>query len=98
MIHPERIAEVMGGFAILGQDVRSLQDLESSVSDGLPKVGSVAPSNVCTSTQAIFEKRCTASFPRRPSKAESAFPRGRRAGGKIGASDRRSRARMGRSR
>jgi putative toxin-antitoxin system antitoxin component (TIGR02293 family) len=38
MIHPERIAEVMGGAAILGQDVRSLQDLESSVSDGLPKV------------------------------------------------------------
>src|SRR5271170_1206044 len=38
MIHPERIAEVMGGVAILGQEVRSFQDLESSVSGGLPKV------------------------------------------------------------
>lgn len=38
MIHPERIAEVMGGVAILGQEVRSFQDLESSVTGGLPKV------------------------------------------------------------
>jgi putative toxin-antitoxin system antitoxin component (TIGR02293 family) len=38
MIHPERIAEVMGGVAILGQEVRSFQDLESSVSGGLPKI------------------------------------------------------------
>jgi putative toxin-antitoxin system antitoxin component (TIGR02293 family) len=38
VIHPERIAEVMGGVAILGHEVRSLQDLESSVSDGLPKI------------------------------------------------------------
>jgi putative toxin-antitoxin system antitoxin component (TIGR02293 family) len=38
MIHPERIAEVMGGVAILGQEVRSFQDLESSVSGGLPKL------------------------------------------------------------
>jgi len=38
MIHPERIAEVMGGFAILGRDVRSFQDLETSVAGGLPKV------------------------------------------------------------
>lgn len=38
MIHPERIAEVMGGIAILGQDVRSFQDLEASVSGGLPKI------------------------------------------------------------
>jgi hypothetical protein len=30
MIHPERIAEVMGGAAILGSEVRSFQDLESS--------------------------------------------------------------------
>jgi putative toxin-antitoxin system antitoxin component (TIGR02293 family) len=37
MIHPERIAEVMGGVAVLGQDVKSLQDLESSVLSGLPK-------------------------------------------------------------
>ncbi len=38
MIHPERIAEVMGGVAILGQEVRSFQELESTVSGGLPKV------------------------------------------------------------
>jgi len=38
MIHPERIAEVMGGFAILGHEVRSFQDLETSVAGGLPKV------------------------------------------------------------
>jgi putative toxin-antitoxin system antitoxin component (TIGR02293 family) len=37
MIHPERIAEVMGGVAILGSEVRSLHDLERSVSQGLPK-------------------------------------------------------------
>jgi len=37
MIHPERIADVMGGVAILGFEVRSLQDLERSVSQGLPK-------------------------------------------------------------
>ena|ERR1700722_462456 len=38
MIHPERIANVMGGVAILGSEVRSFQDLEMSVSEGLPKV------------------------------------------------------------
>ncbi len=37
MIHPERIAEVMGGSGILGLEVRSFQDLESTVSIGLPK-------------------------------------------------------------
>jgi putative toxin-antitoxin system antitoxin component (TIGR02293 family) len=37
MIHPERIAEVMGGVAVLGFEVHSLQDLERSVSEGLPK-------------------------------------------------------------
>src|SRR5271170_7025639 len=37
MIHPERIADVMGGVAILGLEVRSLQDLERTVSQGLPK-------------------------------------------------------------
>jgi putative toxin-antitoxin system antitoxin component (TIGR02293 family) len=37
MIHPERIAEVMGGVDILGSEVRSFQDLELSVSGGLPK-------------------------------------------------------------
>jgi putative toxin-antitoxin system antitoxin component (TIGR02293 family) len=38
MIHPERIAEVMGGVAILGSEVRSFQDLERTVSQGLPKI------------------------------------------------------------
>jgi len=38
MIHPERIAEVMGGVAILGSEVRSFQDLELSVAEGLPKI------------------------------------------------------------
>ena len=37
MIHPERIADIMGGVAILGQEIRSFQDLEASVSQGLPK-------------------------------------------------------------
>ena len=37
MIHPERIAEVMGGVTILGQEVRSFRDLENSVTGGLPK-------------------------------------------------------------
>jgi putative toxin-antitoxin system antitoxin component (TIGR02293 family) len=37
LIHPERIAEVMGGSGILGLEVRSFQDLESTVSIGLPK-------------------------------------------------------------
>jgi putative toxin-antitoxin system antitoxin component (TIGR02293 family) len=38
MIHPERIAEVMGGVAILGSEVRSFHDLELSVAEGLPKI------------------------------------------------------------
>ncbi|MGP8253627.1 MAG: antitoxin Xre/MbcA/ParS toxin-binding domain-containing protein [Terracidiphilus sp.] len=37
MIRPENIAEVMGGAAILGQRVRSIDDLEKTISGGLPK-------------------------------------------------------------
>ncbi len=37
MIQPERVAEVMGGRAILGRRIRSMDDLESTVSRGLPK-------------------------------------------------------------
>jgi hypothetical protein len=34
---PERIADVMGGSAILGRRVRSIGDLEKTISNGLPK-------------------------------------------------------------
>jgi putative toxin-antitoxin system antitoxin component (TIGR02293 family) len=37
MIQPDRIAEVMGGVAILGSRVVSAQDLEAAVETGLPK-------------------------------------------------------------
>lgn len=37
MIQPEKIADVMGGAAILGHRVRSLGDLERTVADGLPR-------------------------------------------------------------
>ena len=37
MIRPEKIADVMGGAAILGRHIRSIGDLESTISDGLPK-------------------------------------------------------------
>ena len=37
MLKPDRIAHVMGGRAILGRRVRSMQDLEQTVSLGLPK-------------------------------------------------------------
>lgn len=37
MIRPEKIADVMGGAAILGRRISSIGDLESTVSDGLPK-------------------------------------------------------------
>ena len=37
MIRPDRIAEVMGGKAILGRRVRSVGDLEKTISLGLPK-------------------------------------------------------------
>jgi putative toxin-antitoxin system antitoxin component (TIGR02293 family) len=37
MIRPESIAEVMGGPAILGRRVKSVGDLEKTVSLGLPK-------------------------------------------------------------
>jgi|SRR5580658_509445 putative toxin-antitoxin system antitoxin component (TIGR02293 family) len=37
MIRPEKIANVMGGAAILGRRVRSMDDLEKTISSGLPK-------------------------------------------------------------
>ena len=37
MVRPESIAEVMGGMAILGRRVRSIGDLEKTISVGLPK-------------------------------------------------------------
>jgi putative toxin-antitoxin system antitoxin component (TIGR02293 family) len=37
MIRPDAIAEIMGGVAILGRTVRSMSELESTVSTGLPK-------------------------------------------------------------
>lgn len=37
MIRPESIADVMGGKAILGRRIQSIDDLEKAVSHGLPK-------------------------------------------------------------
>ena len=37
MVEPESIAEVMGGASILGVRVRSMDDLEKTISQGLPK-------------------------------------------------------------
>jgi putative toxin-antitoxin system antitoxin component (TIGR02293 family) len=37
MIRPKNIAEIMGGRAILGRPIRSLRDLERTISRGLPK-------------------------------------------------------------
>ncbi len=37
MVEPARIAEIMGGPAVLGREVRSLDDLEELVEGGLPK-------------------------------------------------------------
>lgn len=37
MVHPDRVAEVMGGAAILGSRILSAQDLEAAVGTGLPK-------------------------------------------------------------
>jgi len=37
MVRPESIADVMGGTAILGRRIRSIGDLERTVSHGLPK-------------------------------------------------------------
>jgi len=37
MVRPESIADVMGGTAILGTRVRSIGDLEKTISRGLPK-------------------------------------------------------------
>ncbi len=37
MIRPDRIADVMGGTAILGRRIRSVGDLQKTISLGLPK-------------------------------------------------------------
>jgi hypothetical protein len=37
MIRPQHIAEVMGGQTVLHHRIRSVADLESAVSAGLPK-------------------------------------------------------------
>jgi putative toxin-antitoxin system antitoxin component (TIGR02293 family) len=37
MVRPEQIAKVMGGAAILGRRIRSIDDLENTISRGLPK-------------------------------------------------------------
>ena len=37
MIRPDDVAAVLGGKAILGRNVRSMSELESTVSSGLPK-------------------------------------------------------------
>jgi putative toxin-antitoxin system antitoxin component (TIGR02293 family) len=37
MTHPDRVADVMGGAAILGGRIHSAQDLETAVVSGLPK-------------------------------------------------------------
>lgn len=37
MVRPESIADVMGGTAILGRRIRSIGDLEKTISHGLPK-------------------------------------------------------------
>ena len=37
MVKPENIAEIMGGASILGAHVRSVRDLEKTISRGLPK-------------------------------------------------------------
>jgi len=37
MVRPESIAEVMGGTTILGRRIRSIGELEKSISEGLPK-------------------------------------------------------------
>lgn len=37
MIRPKSIADIMGGRAILGRPVRSVRDLERTISRGLPK-------------------------------------------------------------
>jgi putative toxin-antitoxin system antitoxin component (TIGR02293 family) len=38
MVNPDRIAEVMGGIAILGCAISSVEDLSKAISNGLPKM------------------------------------------------------------
>jgi putative toxin-antitoxin system antitoxin component (TIGR02293 family) len=37
MVLPENIADIMGGAAVLGHSIRSLSDLEGTISRGLPR-------------------------------------------------------------
>jgi len=52
MMQPDRVADVMGGAAILGSRVLSVQDLEAAVVTGLPKRAlRLALARACTSAQ-----------------------------------------------
>lgn len=51
-MHPDRVADVMGGMAILGSRVLSVQDLEAAVETGLPKRAlRLTLARVCSSAQ-----------------------------------------------
>jgi len=52
MIRPDDVATVMGGKAILGRTVRSMSELESTVSSGLPKRALRATAERITSLRA----------------------------------------------
>lgn len=70
MVNPRNIAEVMGGAAILGRRIRSIGDLEKSISNGLPKRAlSFAVERIYLSTgearRAIFRIVPEATFKRR---------------------------------
>jgi putative toxin-antitoxin system antitoxin component (TIGR02293 family) len=52
MMYPDRVADVMGGPAILGSRVLSVQDLEAAVLTGLPKRAlRLTLSRACSSAQ-----------------------------------------------
>ena len=70
MIRPEKIADVMGGSAILGRRIRSIGDLERSISQGLPRralrltaervypsVGEARRMMYCVVPEATFKRR-----------------------------------------
>jgi putative toxin-antitoxin system antitoxin component (TIGR02293 family) len=70
MVNPRSIAEVMGGAAILGCQIRSIVDLEKSISNGLPKRAlSLAVERIYLSTgearRAMFRIVPEATFKRR---------------------------------
>ena len=51
MMYPDRVADVMGGTAILGSRVLSVQDLEAAVLTGLPELLRLTLSRACSSAQ-----------------------------------------------